>query len=80
MKKNIINYWAIFQAGLPVLIKIWAAVLITILALRVTTTEIILIDSSLAKILLGLIFTLLTPLIQYWFNNRNKDKSKEADK
>ena len=70
MKKIAVTYWEMVKAALPIILIIWAAWLVTMLAMRVTATEIIVVDSGIAKILLGLIFTLLTPLIQHWFKNR----------
>lgn len=72
MNKNIKNYWEMFKAAFPIILIIWAVILVTLLSLRVTTSEIILVDSGIAKILLGLLFTLVTPLVHFWFKSRKK--------
>jgi hypothetical protein len=70
MKQSFQTYWGMFKAAFPVILIIWAVVLVTLLSLRVTTPDIITQDSGIAKLLLGLIFTLVTPLVHFWFKNR----------
>lgn len=66
------------KKALMVILIIWAVWLVSMLALRVTAPEIIIVDSGIAKILIGLVFTLLTPLIHHWFSNRNNDKKEDT--
>ena len=70
MKKPIEKYWSMFKAAFPFMLIIWAVTIVTILALRTTAPDAINIDPSLAKIMLGLVFTLVTPLVHFWFKNR----------
>jgi hypothetical protein len=74
MKNQIKNYVNMLRDAIPIIMGIWAAILITWLTIRVTNVEIITIDSGITKILLGLIFTLVTPLIRHLINKRKEEK------
>ena len=70
MKESVNKYWDMFKAAFPFMLIIWSVVIVTIVTLRATAPEIITLDASLAKIVLGLVFTLVTPLVHFWFKNR----------
>lgn len=70
MKEKLINYVGMFRSSVRMLVILWAVVLITVFTFKAFNPEIINIDPTLPKIALGLLFTLVTPLIHYFFKNR----------
>lgn len=72
MKNAIVTYLEIFKSAFRVLLIVWAVLLVTLFTFKAFNPAIIDIDPTLPKIALGLLFTLVTPLIHHFFKNRQK--------
>lgn len=71
MKTQINKYWEMFKAAFSFIIIIWAMVLLTLVILRVTSTEVLAnADVGYWTVVIGAIITFLAVPIHHWFKNK----------